>query len=298
MSTIQFNPIPVVFNQEDHTYLNTETGAYLKGITSTLLHRTDPDKYKGVPKWKMDERAAYGTKIHTELELIESIGIEPITQEGMDYVRLKEEHQFEYLASEHTVSDLENYATNIDAIYTDKDGGLVIADYKTTSKFDRDYVIWQLSICAYFLEKNNPGLKVSRLVGIWLRPDTAQFIELPRRSKEEVKALIAADIADEPFEWEPMLPDYMEDDEQTLYTLGKQIQELTKQYDALKAEVLKKMIERNDKSVDSGRMLITVIAPSTRETFDSKKFKAEHEDLYANYIKTSKTKETLKLTIR
>ena len=81
-------------------------------------------------------------------------------------------------------------------------------------------------------------------------------------------------------------------------TVSAIIGELTEEFNAIKAEVLEKMIEHNDKSFDTGNLLITVIAPSVRETFDSKKFKAEHEDLYGDYIKKSTTKESLKLTLR
>lgn len=298
MKTIEFNPIPILFNQEEHTYLNTETGAYLNGITGTLIHRLDPDKYKGVSKKKMKERSDYGSKVHEQLELIETIGIEPSTEEGANYLRLKEKHHLHFLASEITVSDLEHYATNIDSVYTDDADDLVLADYKTTSKFDRELTGWQLSIGAYFLELNNPGMKVKRLVGFWLRESKAEFFELPRRSDDEVKALIEADINDQPFTWQPLLPEYLVKAEDELYGLELQIKALTERRDALKADVLQQMVERGDKSIDSGRLLVTVIQASTRETFDSKKFKAEHADLYGNYIKQSTTKESLKLTIR
>ena len=301
MSNIQFNTIPVFFNPKDHTYLNTETGAYLQGITSTLIHRLNPDKYKGIPEDVLRQAAERGSKIHEELELIETIGIDPITQEGRNYLALKEQHGLEFLRGEHTVSDMEHYATNIDAIFKEpgrKKNVVDIVDYKTTSKFDRDSVSWQLSISAFFLELNNPHITVKRLFGIWLRGDIAQLIEVPRRTNEEVLALIQADQEDAHYEWAPELPDYIRDAEDELYTLGRQIKELTERYDTLKADVLKKMVECNDKTIDTGRLLLTVVAPTTRETFDSKKFKAEHEDLYSSYIKTSTTKETLKLTLR
>ena len=272
----RLNDIPVLFNQEGHTYLNTETGKYLKGITSTLVHRVNPDKYAGIPDHILRAAADRGSKVHEEIELVETIGVAPTSQEGRNYLRLKEENGLSFLQSEYTVSDLENYATNIDAIYEAEENVVDIADYKTTSKFDRESVSWQLSICAYFLELNNPHVKVRRLFGIWLRGEIAQLIEVDRRSDDEVRALIKADLED----------------------AEKRISELTEEFNAIKAEVLQKMVENKDKSFDTGNILITVIAPSVRETFDSKRFKVEHGDLYGQYIKTSATKESLKLTIR
>ena len=294
----KLNPIPVLFNQEQHTYTNTDTFEMYQGITSTLLHRLFPNKYDGIPKAILDNAASRGSIVHEDIELAESIGTTPSTQEGKNYLKLKEAHGLNFLESEYTVSDLEHYATNIDVIYDVEENVVDIADYKTTSKFDRESVSWQLSICAYFLELNNPHVKVRKLFGIWLRGDIAQLIEVERHNETEVKALIEADVKDEAYDYSPAFPDYITENESSLYVLGKRIKELTEEYDAIKTEVLSKMIENNDKSFDTGRVLITLVAPSMRESFDSKKFKAENAELYSQYTKVSQTKESLKLTLR
>ena len=294
----KLNSIPVLFNQEEHTYLNTQTGKLLKGITGTLLKRLNPNKYAGIPQYILDNAANRGTKVHEEIELAETIGIEPNSQEGKNYLKLKEENGLEFLQSEYTVSDLENYATNIDGIYEVEENIVDLADYKTTSKFDKESVSWQLSICAFFLELNNPKVRVRKLFGIWLRDEIAQLIEVERHSDEEVKALIKADIADADFDYSPAFPDYITENEMSLCWLGKRIKELSEEYDAIKSEVLNQMMAHNDKSFDTGRILITVVAPSVSTTFDSKKFKEEHEELYGKYTKTTQKKESLKLTLR
>ena len=288
----------MLFNQEQHTYTNTDTFESYKGITSTLLHRLFPNKYDGIPKAVLDNAASRGSIVHEDIELAESIGTTPSTEEGKNYLKLKEAHGLNFLESEYTVSDLERYATNIDVIYDVEENVVDIADYKTTSKFDRESVSWQLSICAYFLELNNPHVKVRKLYGIWLRGDIAQLIEVERHNETEVKALIEADVNDEAFDYSPAFPDYITENESSLYVLGKRIKELTEEYDAIKTEVLSKMIENKDKSFDTGRILITLVAPSLRESFDSKKFKAENAELYDQYTKVSQTKESLKLTLR
>lgn len=294
----ELRTIPVRFNQEEHTYLNTETGKMLQGITSTLVHRVNPNKYAGIPKHILNAAADRGSKVHEEIELAETIGIEPTTQEAKNYLKLKEQHGLNFLQSEYTVSDLEHYATNIDGIYEVEENVVDIADYKTTSKFDKESVSWQLSICANFLEKNNPHVKVRKLFGIWVRDDIAQLIEVERRSKGEIEALIDADLNDEPFDYSPAFPDYITDNEMSLVYLGKRIAELTEEYNVIKGEILQKMVENKDKSFDTGNVLITVIAASDSKTFDSKKFKEEHGDLYDNYTKTTHKNESLKITLR
>ena len=294
----RLNQIPVLFNQEEHSYTNTATGEALQGITSTLIHRLFPNKYSGIPLSVLDRAAERGTIIHEEIELVETIGIEPTTEEGRNYLKLKEKHSLNFLESEYTVSDLENYATNIDAVYEVEDNVVDIADFKTTSKFDKESVSWQLSVCAYFLELNNPHIKVRSLFGIWLRGDIAQLIPVDRHSDEDVRALIDADVNDTEFEYSPAFPDYISENETALYFIGKRIKELTDEYESIKSEVLQRMIENQEKSFDTGNVLITAIAPSVRTSFDSKRFAAEHEELAKQYIKTTETKESLKLTLR
>lgn len=294
----KLNSIPVLFNQEQHTYTNIGNGEVYSGITGTLLHRVFPDKYKDIPQHILDKAAERGSNVHEDIEIAETLGVNPSTEEGKNYLKLKEANALNFLESEHTVSDLEHYATNIDAIYEVEENVVDLADYKTTSKFDRESVSWQLSICAYFLELNNPHIKVRKLFGIWLRGDIAQLIEVERHADSEVKALIEADQKDIAFDYSPAFPDYITENETALYVIGKRIKELTEEYDAIKGEILAKMIENKDKSFDTGNVLITLVAPSSRETFDSKKFKADHEDLYGQYIKTSTTRESLKLTLR
>lgn len=292
----QLNFIPVVFDQEAHTYTNTDTGEMYKGITSTLLRRLFPNKYDGIPEAILKKAAERGTLVHEDIELADSLGVDPSTKEGENYLALKKKHNLNYLTGEWTVSDMQHYATNIDCIYEVEENVVDIADFKTTSKFDKESVAWQLSICAYFLEMNNPHIKVRNLYGIWLRGDIAELIEVERVA--DVGLLIQADINDEPFEYRSFFPDYIVQNETTLYVLGKKIKELTEQYEACKAEVLGKMAENGEKSFDTGSVLITYVAPSKRESFDSKAFKADNADLYGKYIKTSETKESLKVTLR
>lgn len=294
----KLNEIPVLFNQEDHTYWNKNTFQELKGITSTLLRRLFPDKYKDIPKAILAKAAERGSNVHEDIELAETLGTAPVTEEGKNYVKLKEGNGLTFLASEYLVSDLEHYASAIDLVFDAGDNVVDIADIKTTSKFDKESVSWQLGIYAYMLEKNNPDVKVRKLFGIWLRGDIAEIIPVNRHLNGEVEELMQADIEDRDYNYSPEFPEYITENEQTLYTLAKRIHELTEEYDVIKKEVQTGMSEHGDKSFDTGKLLITLTPPGTRSSFDQKKFQSEHEDLYQSYLKTSKTKESLRITLR
>lgn len=292
------NEIPVLFNQELHKYFDKRTGAELKGVTSTLLKRLFPNKYKDVPQFVLARAADHGSVVHEDIELAESLGTVPSTREGKNYLRLKADNGLLFLDSEHLVSDMEHYASSIDLVFDVEDNVVDIADIKTTYKFDKESVSWQLSIYAYMLELNNPEVKVRNLYGIWLRGEIAELIPVARHLEGEVKALIEADVEDKDYDYSPAFPEYITENERSLYSLAKRIHELTEEYDVIKSDIQKGMSEHGDKSFDLGNMVVTLLTPSVRTSFDAKKFKADHEDLYGQYTKTTKTKESLKVTLR
>ncbi len=295
---MKLNIVPVRFDQEAHTYTDERTGAELQGITGTLIRRVFPDKYKDIPQHILANAAARGSNVHEDIELAEELGVVPTTEEGKNYLALKEAHGLKFLESEYTVSDLEHYASQIDLLFEAGESLVDLSDIKTTSKFDKESVSWQLSIYAYFFELNNPHLKVRKLFGIWLRGDIAEIIPVDRHTDTEVKALIEADQKDVPFEYNPAFPDFITENEESLIALGKTIKRLQDEYDTVKQQVFDKMKESGEGSIDTGRVLYTVTKPSVRSSFNSKAFKKDHADMYEQYISQTEISESIKITIR
>lgn len=77
----------------------------------------------------------------------------------------------------------------------------------------------------------------------------------------------------------------------------KLIEEKEKEF---KEELLKAMEEYNIKSWEAPdkSLQITYVPESLRMTFDSTKFKQEHQDMYFEYQKESMTKPSIRMTIR
>ncbi len=286
----------VKFNQEKHEYWLGDKK--LQGITGVLERRLFPDKYKFVSKEVMERAAERGTFVHEQIELAESLGVNPDVQEVQNYLKLKEEYGLKILESEYTVSDLENYATNIDGVYDVEENVVDIADYKTTSKFDKESVSWQLSVCAYFLEKCNPKVKVRKLFGIWLRGDIYRLIEVDRKPVELVKALLLADHNDMPFTWASEIPDYVSIEEESIIALSQRKAEIDEELETIKANLMERMAADGKKSIDTGKVLITLKAASTQMRFDAKKLMADDETLYNKYLKETNVKESLTMKVR
>lgn len=300
MKTI-LNRVPVLFDPDTHTYTNEETGEQLSGITGTLLKRLFPSKYDGVPKDILAKAAERGSNVHASIELYEKIGVTPSTQEGKAYADITRRNGMVALDCEYTVTDFKHYASQIDVIYEVQENVVDLADIKTTYKFDEESVSWQLSIYAYMMSLCNPHVKVRKLLGIWLRGDTAQIIEVKRHTDEEVIRLIKSDMADKDDDipaTEQPIPDYIKANIDRLYEVVQKKKELQEEEQRIKSEILDKMSGDNLKSIDAVRILFTVVKERTKRRFDEKRFKEEHSELFNEYQKEITEKETLKITLR
>lgn len=183
----------VIFNKYDHTYLLN--GKELKGITGILSKHIFPKKYNNIPEYVLNNAADYGTFVHDTCELIDSLNVTPECIEGINYLKLKNENNLTTLENEYLVSDNEYFASSIDIVFDD----LSIADIKTTYKFDKEYVSWQLSIYSYLFELQNPGLKTNKLYGVWLRKDKYMLYEVDKKPIEVIKYLLQCELNGEMF---------------------------------------------------------------------------------------------------
>lgn len=78
----------------------------------------------------------------------------------------------------------------------------------------------------------------------------------------------------------------------------KQLKAIKEQEDELKQSILNEMESKGIIKVETDELAITYIAPSDRETFDSKSFKADHQDLYDEYVKMSPVKSSIRLKVK
>jgi len=183
----------------------------------------------------------------------------------------------------------------------------------------REYLAWQLSIYAELFEAENPGLKVEGLACNWLRKEQAAFWVIERKPSELVKELLTTEWS--LFEGGPVYfhhdpsifgvsspttapsptpeiaPIIAPDAIDRFTALLRQYKEIEAQLEEAKKELRAAMTEGGIKSYDFGAFSATIAADSEVTTFDSKRFKAEHSELYNQYT-TRKPKKggfTIKL---
>ena len=82
----------------------------------------------------------------------------------------------------------------------------------------------------------------------------------------------------------------------------KEVEKLAKslkaKQDAIKAELLKVMEDNNIIKFENEDLLINYIAPTQRETFDSKQLTADNPDLYDLYVKLSPVKASVRIKLK
>lgn len=244
---------------------------------------------------------------------------------------------FRPLANELTVSDEMRYASQIDNVWIKEDtGGIWLVDTKTNNiklyplcgYFNPDYftcgedglkeyLSWQLSIYAVLFEAENPGMNVEGLACNWLRPDDDAFWIIERKPPELVKELLSTECffsdsgpiylhhdlsvfgicANMPQKAKETVPIIASDVVGYFTTLLRTYKETEAKLEEAKKALRAAMTSHDVKTYDFGTFSATIASDSTTSSFDSKRFKQEHADLYAQYTsqKTKKGGLTIKL---
>lgn len=280
----------VLFNQEQHTY--TLDGKLLQGITGMIGRQLFPDKYSDVPKEVLESAAKRGSFIHETIELVDDLGISNEMQEVKGYIELKELYGLQYEAGEYLVSDNEHFASCIDKVYRESDTEFSLGDIKTTYKLDRDYIRWQLSIYAYLFELQNPGCKVVRLFGIWLRGNTHELVEVERIPNDIIKSLLNAEINGEQFVnpystpcVSGQLPEKYKEMEYSITEILEQAKYWSDKKKELSDGIMKAMVEAGEYSWKGKSISVTRKKDTIRKDFDKKSFEKDYPDLYRQYVK-------------
>lgn len=292
----------IIFCEENHTYIS-KTRSY-SGITGILEKYLFPDKYKDIPEAILEKAKQRGTTCHNQMEMwINGLPYESQNDEVIKMQDLLNGRNFTH--SELLVSDYKNFATKIDAVEESEDG-IILWDWKTTSTLDKEYLSWQLSICAYFYEMNF-NKKVMQLMAGYITDKKVEIVPIVRIAEEHVIALLDAAASGAEFFINPLKTDVLSQEavlekiyeiEQIIVDCEKRAKEAKIQGEALRAGLLNQMMEKGLKRIETDRMLLTVKESYERETLDSKKVKELAPEIYNECKKVTKIKESLLIKIK
>jgi hypothetical protein len=292
----------VVFDPIQHTY--TLDGVQLSGITGMIKHQIFPDEYKDVPQAVLQKAAERGSNIHQLIELTDGGFPVKDVPEIESYKRIKKENKFITIANEYIVTDGKHFASGIDLVFAKSKTAktVYLVDTKTTYVLNKEYVRWQLSVYCYLFELQNPKIKIGGIYALWLRGEKSEFVPLDRIDVPTVKRLLDAEVAGKQFvsEIEKSTKEYpvqIIQAERSLADLETQLKDLKEKKETLMAGLLPIMEANGIKSYKGQIIMLSRKDAYEKEFFDGKKFKEDHPDLYAEYVKTSTVKSSLTLKI-
>ena len=305
---IELKDSGVLFNKERHEYWLGNR--QLSGITGMLQRQLFPDEFNNVPEEALKEAARYGTEVHESIEAFDSSWINDGTQEVLDYIGLCQENNLVHERSEYTVTDGENWASNIDKVYRSSDDTFSLGDIKTYGTMTPDKLEkarWQLSIYAYFFKLQNQGAKVGNLFILHIRNKAKQdgtfehirnIISVERIPSDICKELLDTDLRGKQFINPYSIPEKYRRQEDYIRQLIQTKDDVEEKLKILKSEILEDMESKGVKTWDTGTMRLTRKLPTTRLSFNATQFKADHPELdYSPYERTSNVSGSLLIAV-
>lgn len=305
---IELKDSGVIFNEEDHTYLLGDK--YLSGITGMLQRQFFPTEFEGIPKDVVDAAAQYGTDVHKSCEDFDMSWTNDGTVEVADYIQICKDNALTHECSEYLVTDNKDWASKTDKVYRVSDDTFDLGDIKTYGVMTaekQEKARWQLSIYAYLFELQNKKAKVGRLFIIHLRnkpkkdgsfDHIANIIFVDRIPSEICKDLLDTDLRGEQFKNPYAIPEDISSQEAEIRELIEKKNAVEERLSSIKASILSKMESLDIRTWATNTMRLTRKMPTTRASFNSSLFKADHPDMdFSPYEKVSQVAGSLVITV-
>ena len=298
----------VIFNAENHTYLLGDK--FLSGITPVLQRQFFPTEFEGIPKHIVDAAAEYGTGVHASCEDFDANWNNDGTIEVQDYIQICHDYNLTHEASEYTVTDGKDYASQIDKVYRVSDDTFDLGDIKTYGQMTQDKTEkarWQLSIYAMLFERQNRGSKVGRLFIIHLRNKLKkdgtfdhinEIIFVNRIPSEICEDLLATDLRGEQFINPYGIPEEYSSQEAIIRELIQTKSAIEEKLNGIKAKILRDMELKNVRTWATDTMRLTRKLPTQRSSFNLALFKTDHPEFdYDQYMRVSEVSGSLSIAV-
>ena len=307
---IELKDSGVIFNAENHTYLLGEK--YLSGVTPVLQRQFFPTEFEGIPKRIVDAAAEYGTGVHASCEDFDANWNNDGTVEVQDYIQICRDYDLHHEASEYTVTDFKEYASQIDKVYRVSEDTFDLADIKTYSQMTREKlekVRWQLSTYQYLFLKVNPKCRVRNLFVIHLRnkmkkngtfDHIANVIFVDAIPADIIEDMLATDLKGEQFANPFGIPQEYRSQETMIRELIQTKTAIEEKLASIKAKILADMTAKNVRLWATDTMRLTRKLPTQRTAFNLPLFKQDHPDLNYDdekYVKISEVSGSLAIAV-
>lgn len=291
------------FDEQTHTYTD-ENGNELISVTTLLKVAGISPNYDFVNEDVLKAAADRGTLIHKEIEDYVKTGEIGFTRELHEFIRYIQENHLTVLASEKQVHN-DEVAGTIDLILKTEKDAIIYADLKTTSTIHTDSVSWQLSIYKN-LDLNNkyPNYQdyLDATLQVWHfdKNGNLEVKEVLEVANEHLERLYQCYAMGKKFELiadESELAELYEAEKIIAY-FEQQKAKAEESAKVVREKIIAAMKKQGITKFENDKIAITYIAPVKRETFDSKTFQSDNPEVYKKYIKTSTTKESVRIKLK
>lgn len=306
----------IKFNEKDHTYEVNGERAYISITQLLRKHHLAPD-YKGVSDETLARAAERGTNIHKDLEcLIKYKDYDPFTKEGDAFKKYINEFIDSAVAELSIAFKYKSMwiagTADIIGFFKKNDKGCFVADHKTTSAINREYVTWQVSIIDYMLRHlvepiNGRTIEwkgADELMCFHYAKDgDLEVIKLNKIADEEIERLFEAEYTGQIYERRDLVID--DEIKENMVTITRDINEMEKTIKQLKAQqkkcldiIKQAMEEQGIKKIENDYFTMTYVYPYEKMDIDKNKLKKDYPQVYADCVKPTQVKAQVKITIK
>lgn len=187
METWKINGYTLEYDDESHTYI--VDGVIVPSVTQILAVKFG-DKYTGVNRSTLERAANRGTAVHKAIEDFCKTGNDDGSKEVHNFRFLLDRYGFGVFENETPIviakDDTPIAAGRLDlvldvirkgkAFYTKEI--TAIADIKTTSTLDKEYLAYQLNLYRIGYMQSY-GIEIKELYGVHLRGDKRKLVNIP-----------------------------------------------------------------------------------------------------------------------
>ena len=286
----------IVFDEDTHTYIYKNN--FLKSVTQLLAEKGISPNYDSVDKDLLAKSSQRGIAIHSLIEKWVKTGEVDTESEYIDYldqfIDFLQDNEYIVVGSEVRVAN-DKLGGTIDLILYDTDKEeYIIVDIKTTSVIHTYSVSWQLSL----YDKLDSVRDYHKAMVLHFTSNARLESKVVTMQPKEIVDML---VNEEKLPTIAISENKLEEltDAMTLIeTYKAKIKENEEIASKINEEIIKAMEENNVKTFENDRVRITYVAPSERETIDSKKLKVELPDIAKKYTKVSTTKASVRITIK
>lgn len=178
METWSINGYTLEYDDENHVYI--VDGVIVPSVTQILGVKFG-NKYAGVNRSTLERAANRGTEIHKAIEMYCRTGADAQLKELRNFRFLKTYYGLDIQENEVPVilslEDTPIAAGRLDLVF-EIYGEMAIADIKTTSVLDKDYLAYQLNLyrLAYMQSYSR---NITKLYGVHLKDDKRKLVNIP-----------------------------------------------------------------------------------------------------------------------